>query len=212
MIRALGVCFLLLLGSSHLQGAALATPKQAIQCPLPSAAPSHVLLDVPYFDQRDNSLQPFRSSQVTAIASVLAFYGIQPASSDISLPDEVITNVSKYGDITSFDAIIKAIRESHGVQIRFTTGATWCEVIESLRNGMPVVAIGSFGRLAGHVVTIVGYTPTHVLVNDPYGNVMTKWLEPDGRNMLYPIQDFINSVSPESEVNPQNIWAYFISP
>jgi hypothetical protein len=212
MIRALGVCLLLFLGSSHLQGAALATPKQAIQCPLPSAAPSHVLLDVPYFDQRDNSLQPFRSSQVTAIASVLAFYGIQPASSDISLPDEVITNVSKYGDIISSDAIIKAIRESYGVQIRFTTGATWCEVIESLRSGMPVVVIGLFGTKSGHVVTIVGYTPTHVLVNDSYGNVMTKWLELDGRNMLYPIQDFINSISPESKVNPQNIWAYFISP
>jgi hypothetical protein len=181
-------------------------------CTNPQNTPEYVLLDVPYFDQKDNTNQPGRSVQVTAVASVLAFYGVQPKSNDRSLPDEVIVNVQQYGDIIEHAAIAKAVTDAYKVNIKFTTNATWCEVVEALRNGMPVVAIGMFGTVSGHVVTIVGYTPTHVLVHDSYGNAMTRWSEPDGRNMLYPIKDVMTTLAPESEGRSDNIWAYFISP
>ena len=115
-------------------------------------------------------------------------------------------------DATNASDIKKVIEEVYKLHDDFKTNATWCEAVEALRNGRPVVAIGGFGSPSGHVATLIGYTPTHVLVNDPYGNAMTKWREEDGQSKLYPVQDVIKTLSPESISKPADIWAHFISP
>jgi hypothetical protein len=131
--QALWKCFLILAVSLPPKNNASELQNYtSLRCANTVHIPKNISLDVPYFDQADNAEMPWRSSQVTAVASVLAFYGIQALDKDTRLPDEVSANVRRHGDLVNSAAMVKVVSELYHVNIRFTTKATWCDVLGKL--------------------------------------------------------------------------------
>lgn len=188
---------------SNLQADSLTAAAQSIPV---ETIPSYVELNVPYFSQLDNELNPRGSSAVTALAMVLAYYGIQPQKRH-RLADEMYDWMINQGleKYAPYDQV-KLIQQ-YGLQDNFKEKTTWAEILEALRNGQPVVVHGYFTNY-GHVVTLVGYTPTHVIVNDPYGDAMTGYVNQDGQKVLYPIDFVLKALNGDGS----GIWAHFITP
>jgi uncharacterized protein YvpB len=170
--------------------------------------PSYVELNVPYFSQYDNENNPDGTSNVTALAMVLAYYGIQPKTHQ-GLPDELNAWMLNQGLNIAEPLDQVKLSKHYGLQDNFKTNATWSEVLEALKNGQPVVVHGYFVKAIGHIITLVGYTPSHMIVNDPYGDAMTGYANKDGKQVLYPIDYMLQVLTPEG---PGNIWAHFITP
>ncbi|MBD2043916.1 C39 family peptidase [Microcoleus sp. FACHB-672] len=174
----------------------------------PPSSPSSVELDVPYFPQSDNKINPSGSAGVTAVAMVFSYYGVQPKKKEQQLEDELSSWMRNRGLIGyAPDELVKLIK-AYGFQVKFNEKTTWEEVKTSLRDGYPVIVAGFFTS-EGHVVPIVGYTPTHMIVNDSYGDTLSGEYntQKSGERIFYRL-DFMNAaLFPDGE-----FWAYFISP
>lgn len=124
---------------------------------------------VPYFYQLDNaggrgSRECFSSS----CAMLAAYHG------KVSSDDEYNSIRKKYGDTISNTAQLQALR-SLGLTARFITNGNTALIENEIRNNRPV-AVGwlHHGTISkptgdGHWSVIRGFTPTHFIHNDPYG-------------------------------------------
>jgi hypothetical protein len=79
-----------------------------------------------------------------------------------------------YGDTTDAKAQIRAL-SSYGVKARFTTTAGWKDIEQQINAGIPVPCgflhrgPVTAPRGGGHWLIVVGFTQTHLVVHDPYG-------------------------------------------
>jgi uncharacterized protein YvpB len=168
--------------------------------------PPTVEMNVPYFSQRDNPRFSWSTCNVTAIGMILYYYGLRSRSGG-QLEDELLQwclNKGGEGAQTNHNVLTEMI-QAYGFKSSFDTKRTFQDIQDELANGRPVVLCGYFTH-GGHIVTVVGYTPSGYIVNDPWGDALTGYTYTEGRKLLYPMSYVNQMCGPDGEV-----WAHFIS-
>jgi len=169
--------------------------------------PKRIELNVPYFSQRDNPRFYWSTCNVTSIAMVLYYYGERPQYS-YQLEDEMLQWIlTRYGEgAQTSHAVMTEMIRAYGYDSTFSTTRRWKEIDEEIAAGRPVVLAGDF-TATGHILTVIGYRPEGLIVNDPWGNALTGYANTEGRKLLYPNAYLNNVCGPNG-----NIWAHFIKP
>lgn len=124
---------------------------------------------MPFFSQLDNvSGQGWRECFSSSSAMIAAYY------SKIKGDDQYNVIRARYGDTTSSTAQVLAL-QSLGLKTDFLTNGSTSVLEGDLRAGRPV-AVGwlhkgpvSAPSGGGHWSVVIGFTPTHWILNDPYG-------------------------------------------
>lgn len=142
------------------------------------------LLSVPYYSQRDSkSGHAWRMCYSSSCAMLLQALkpGTLPGSNG---DDEYLKTVFKYGDTTSADAQIRALRD-YGIKAQFRTNLEWEDIDRQLEKGIPVpIGVLHHGPLGGklyggHWFIIIGKKSNNTgtvnddqyFVHDPYGSL-----------------------------------------
>jgi len=132
-------------------------------------------LQVPWFAQMDSAdrAQAARMCFSSSCAMLLEY--LRPGTlSGPNGDDQYLRRVQTYGDTTDPKAQIRAL-SSFNVKAKFTQAAGWADIERQITAGVPVpcgylhrgpVTAPSGG---GHWLTVVGYTQTHMVVHDPFG-------------------------------------------
>lgn len=173
--------------------------------------PASVKLSVPYYDQLDNTENPYGTCNVTSLAMTLAYLGARRQYPEIRFADELDEYCDNHGLDRHEPTDMVKVMEAYGCKDIFTQNATIEEVKEWLIQGNPVVVHGYF-TASGHIVCFIGYNSQGFVVNDPYGEIM---YSPD--NSYYDIYSngsgLTYSYSLISEVCCTNneFWVHFIS-
>ena len=88
--------------------------------------------------------------------------------------DQYLRRVLTYGDTTDAKAQIRALF-SFGVRAKFTQAAGWGDIERQITRGVPVPCgflhrgpVSAPGG-GGHWLIVVGFTQTHLIVHDPFG-------------------------------------------
>ena len=153
--------------------------------------PKKLVLDVPYYSQRDNKKDPLRSCFSSACAMLLKY--VKPNS--ITSDDEYMVTVYKYGDTTEPSAQVTAL-EQHGLNVEFRQDGGWSDIDSQLAKGLPIpIGVLHHGPVSkpsggGHWLTIIGRNEdnTAYVVNDPYGEmdlVNGGYQNSNGSHLLY---------------------------
>jgi uncharacterized protein YvpB len=133
--------------------------------------PTSVKLSVPYYDQLDNSENPYGTCNVTSISMCLAYLGAKRQSPNQRFPDELSDYCDRHGlDRHEPKDLVKVV-EAYGMKDNFRTTASFESVKEWLVQGNPAVTHGYFTP-SGHVITLIGFDSKGFVVNDPYGELM----------------------------------------
>ena len=167
--------------------------------------PDQIELNVPYFSQRDNPRFSWATCNVTSIAMVFYYYGVRSKDGG-QLEDELLQWCFDHhgeGSQTDHNCLSELI-QSYGFEHRFETKASLTDIREQLIDRHPVVLCGYFTH-GGHIITVVGYTPQGLIVNDPWGDGYYGYQSTEGRKLLYPN----NYISEMCGVGA-DIWAHFI--
>ena len=169
--------------------------------------PKRIELNVPYFSQRDNPRFYWSTCNVTSIAMALYYHGERPRYS-YQLEDEMLQWIlTRYGEgAQTSHAVMTEMIRAYGYHSTFSTTRRWSEIDEEIAAGRPVVLAGDF-TATGHIVTVIGYRPEGLIVQDPWGNALTGYANTEGRKLLYPNAYLNNVCGPNG-----NIWAHFIKP
>ena len=167
-------------------GAGMTVTAGAIAAPV-AAAPKEIRLPVPYFSQRDNLEEPFRTCNTYSCGMVGKFLGARIANGE-----EYYQIVRQYGDTTSHEVQSQALA-SLGIQSQWMTTLDFADLDLALANGFPVViGILHHGPLEapsgdGHILVVTGRTATgDYVVNDPYGNLLDEYNTFNGNGLTYP--------------------------
>lgn len=150
------------------------------------------LRNFPYFYQQDNGPEGYRQCQTSSIAMVLKYFDVKGINDD----KDYLSYVNKYGDTTTRQPHKDALKELN-VEYNFVMNLDAQDVKDQIDKGLPVVAgILHHGtpdapRGGGHFIVITGYSDTHWLVQDPYGEldlVSGTWVNQSptaGKNQKY---------------------------
>jgi hypothetical protein len=151
-------------------GAETEAPSGASDRPYPNP-----LVGVPYFQQRDCAQRSQRdrtcfSSSCAMLLEALKPGTLQGANGD----DQYLAVVQRYGDTTDAGAQLQALAH-YGITARLVQNADFGLIEEQIARGIPVpcgyIHRGPVERPtgSGHWLVVVGHTPTHLVVNDPWG-------------------------------------------
>lgn len=130
------------------------------------------LREFPYFLQRDNGPEGWRQCQTSSIAMCLKYLDVPGIHDDL----DYLKIVNKYGDTTRREPHHKALKEL-GAYAKFVISADEDHIKNEINRGLPVVAgILHHGPVSkpsggGHFIVITGYSNTHWLAQDPYGEI-----------------------------------------
>lgn len=155
------------------------------------AHPEKLVLNVPYYSQRDNERDPLRTCFSSSCAMLLKY--LKPNS--IKGDDEYINIVFKYGDTTNPTVQIDVLKD-FGVQAKFLQNGGWSDIDSLLMAGIPVpIGILHKGNVSqptggGHWIIIIGRSEdsTKYYVNDPFGEldlVEGVYSSSSGKNLSY---------------------------
>jgi uncharacterized protein YvpB len=133
-----------------------------------------VKLDVPWFSQLDNNLNPHGACNVTSVAMCLTYLGLRPQSGQ-QMEDEFYQYCENNGLDRHVPVDLARLITVHGYRDNFQSRTTWDAVRQWLDGGNPVIVHGWFTN-SGHIMPIIGYNDDGWIVNDPNG----KWLETRG--------------------------------
>lgn len=144
---------------------------------LPGPVPHPNPLRVPYYSQRDSAVpgQAMRMCFSSSCAMLVA--ALRPgAITGPNADDQYLQRVRQFGDTTDATAQLRALR-SYGITARFTQDADWGDIERQIIRGVPVPAgflhQGSSSAPIGngHWLTVIGFTKTALIVNDPFGEM-----------------------------------------
>jgi hypothetical protein len=137
--------------------------------PVGPAVINEKILSVPYFYQLDNeSGKGFRECFSSSCAMIAAFYG------KVKSDDEYNRIRKNFGDTTDSMAQLKTLRHL-GLTAKFINNGNAAVIENEIRNGRPIAVgwlhQGSVSKPSGggHWSIIRGFTPTHFVHGDPYG-------------------------------------------
>jgi len=161
----------------------------------PSAPPkpSGILLNVPWYPQTDNIIQPDRTCNSSACAMCLEFLKPNSLPPGPKGDDAYIKKVFAIGDTTDHSVQTRVLR-SYGVNSVFRYNLNFSDLDAELAAGRPVV-LGILHRGpesrptgSGHMIVVYGKTESgDYWVNDPYGNLYENYVTPvaNGRQVIY---------------------------
>jgi lysozyme len=138
---------------------------------LPKAKEDSMNILVPYRSQWDNDASLARGDcLIVCVAMLAAWKGIE-TSSDALLRKAGLP----VGKLTYTFAQGMAAAKHAGFAMVYHRPATWQEIKAELDEGRPTITLLRYGKLSGnqdngdmaHFVVVTGYTPTHVILNDP---------------------------------------------
>ena len=171
-------------------------------------------LVVPYFYQLDNkSGQGNRECFSSSCAMVAAFY------EKIKTDDEYNTIRQKFGDTTDSSAQLKTL-QSLGLKAKSVTNGNTTLLENEIRNNRPIACgwlhhgTASKPTGGGHWGVVCGFTPTHFVLHDPFGeaNMVSGGYVSNsstaGKNIQYTKKNWL----PRWEVDGHNTgWAILVS-
>lgn len=147
------------------------------------------VLKVPYFSQRDN----YRDSYRTCFSSSCAMLCKTLKPNSIANDDDYIREVFKIGDTTDASVQIQTLRH-FGVSARFATNMTFATLDSLLSQGVPVpVGILHHGPAGapsggGHWICVIGKEGENYIVHDPWGEIdhaSGTYPSTNGKNLKY---------------------------
>ena len=152
---------------------------------------SKILLDVPYFSQRDNARDPMRTCFSSSCAMLLKY--LKPKS--IKNDDEYVNTVFRRGDTTAPSAQIAALEE-YGLRAEFKQTGGWADIDSQLSLGIPVpIGILHKGHVdnptgGGHWLIVIGRSEDNksYIVNDPFGDldlIQGTYINTNGAKLSY---------------------------
>ena len=168
--------------------------REAVSRQYPPTRPAKVDLDVPYHSQLNNKINRLGACNVTSVAMILKYYGIdsrtpEDIANDIQLEDVLMQKTLEWDSYyPSYDGyktrhkanfLIRLVREwgdkYGGGNLQnsyFEKYASEEDIKHHLAKGNPVIIHGFFTR--GHIIVVKGYDDNERvwICNDPYG----KWL------------------------------------
>lgn len=130
------------------------------------------LRNFPYFYQQNNGPEGYRQCQTSSLAMVLKYLDVKEINDDV----DYLNYINKYGDTTHRIPHFEALKDLK-VEAKFKQNLDEQDVKDQIDKGLPVVAgILHKGppdapRGSGHFIVITGYSDTHWLVQDPYGQL-----------------------------------------
>ncbi len=173
--------------------------------------PAATKLAVPYFDQLDNSEDPYGTCNVTSIAMVLSYLRAKRQRADVGFADELNAYCKAKGLDRHDPYDLAKVVQAYGCSDRFTKTASFEEVKEWLIQGYPAIVHGYFTP-SGHIICLIGYNATGFVVNDPYGEIMyTPYhsyydIYASGAGLTYSYGMIYNTCYVDNE-----FWVHFIS-
>lgn len=159
----------------------------------PPPIPKTVNLDVPYHTQLNNYYQPYGTCNVTCMAMILKYYGVDSRTAadlqkDIQLEDVLYLKTAEWDQVYGYTGGIKTRHEpqflirllrkwgekygNNALQDSyFSASATEADIKQHIAAGNPVVVHGWFTR-SGHIIVVKGYDDNarEWICNDPYGH------------------------------------------
>jgi len=153
-------------------------PSPVAALPLPAAPPKPPgranPLQVPWFAQLDSATDEGRRMCFSSSCAMLLAFLKPGVLSGPNGDDQYLARVHQFGDTTDPAAQIKALA-SYGITARFSNMASFSTLVEQIAAGIPVpcgyLHRGPVSSPAGggHWLIVVGLTPTHLIVHDPFG-------------------------------------------
>jgi hypothetical protein len=129
-----------------------------------------------YYPQTDSRTQHGQRMCFSSTCAMGLKYLLPDSLKGSSADDDYLKRVLMYGDTTEYTAQIKALKH-YGILGKFATNGTAQTLIAEIDKGNPV-AVGFLHhgpahapRGGGHWILVVGYTDTHVICHDPYGEL-----------------------------------------
>lgn len=173
----------------------------------PPLKPQTVKLNVAYKSQLDNYYNPTGSCNVTSLAMCMEYVGIPRRDNIGQYEDELYEYALNKGYSRHDPYDLARIVRDYGGKDNFKDNATIEEVKDWLAAGNPVVTHGYFTSF-GHIVALVGYTPSGFYVHDPYGEWFPTGYRTDlpGNYLLYSYNLIRNVCMPDG-----SFWVHFIS-
>jgi len=133
------------------------------------------LVGVPRFNQRDSAQLAQRDRTCFSSSCAMLLEAIKPGTlKDANGDDQYLAVVQRFGDTTDANAQIRALAH-FGVTARLVQNADFQLIEQQINRGIPVpcgyIHRGPVERPtgSGHWLIVYGHTPTHVVVNDPWG-------------------------------------------
>jgi GH24 family phage-related lysozyme (muramidase) len=135
-------------------------------------------LKVPYYSQRDSAIAGQAQRMCFSSSCAMLVATLRPGKlSGTNGDDQYLKTVLQYGDTTDPQAQLKALAH-YGIQARFRKDCGWADLTMQIARGAPVpCGFLHHGTSAapsggGHWLTVIGTTPSAVIVNDPFGEMM----------------------------------------
>ncbi len=146
-----------------------------------------IVLDVPYYSQRDNRFEPYRTCNVSSHAMVCEF--IKPGSFNGS-DDNYAKELSRWGDTTDHSAHSKLL-EANGFKSQFRYNLNYENLNASLCDRKMPVVIGVLHRgnlytpYGGHMLVVIGKKGNDYICHDPWGEPFS-YKSNNGKNCVIP--------------------------
>jgi GH24 family phage-related lysozyme (muramidase) len=151
------------------------TPSPDRVTPSPVGSHPNPLVGVPRFSQRDSAQLTQRDRTCFSSSCAMLLEAIKPGTlKGANGDDQYLAVVQRYGDTTDANAQLRALAH-FGVTARLVQNADFQLIEQQINRGIPVpcgyIHRGPVDRPTGggHYLIVYGHTPSHVVVNDPWG-------------------------------------------
>jgi predicted chitinase len=132
-------------------------------------------LQVPWYSQLDSADRAQAARMCFSSSNAMLLQYLKPGTlTGPNGDDQFLKRVQQYGDTTNPDAQIRAL-SSYGIRARFIKTCTFQQLEQQINRGVPVpcgfLHRGPVSKPSGggHWLIVVGYTSTHLIVHDPFG-------------------------------------------
>jgi hypothetical protein len=133
------------------------------------------LVGVPCFQQRDSAQRSQRDRSCFSSSCAMLLEALKPGTLPGANGDDAyLAVVQRYGDTTDANAQLQALAH-YGVHAQLVQDADFGLIEQQIDRGIPIpcgyIHRGPVERPtgSGHWLVVVGHTPTHLVVNDPWG-------------------------------------------